>query len=120
MKIPIAFLTSLAIIAAAAFASAGCGKKTDSKAVSVASADVSNLEAAFASADATTKAKIDAAIAALKSADYTGATMQLKSLGSTVRLTAEQQAAINEVVAKVKKDMATQERNAIWGNAPKK
>ncbi len=112
MKIQTTILTA---IAAAALIVTGCNKEQVGKAVddtkaAVASIDTSKVEAAFASADADTKKALEPVIASVKSADYSGAVTQLKALGEKFKLTDEQQAAVNDLIAKAEqaiKDAAT-------------
>lgn len=102
--------TILTVIAAAAFVVAGCSKPADQVAgdtsVAVASVDTSNIEKAFATADAATKTALEPVVAAVKNADYAGAVTQLKSLGEKFKLTDEQQKAVNELLAKAQKAIA--------------
>ena len=105
MKFQKAIIT---VLAAAAFVVAGCSKQTVEKAVddtkaAVASLDTTKIEAAFASADAATKAALEPVIASVKRADYAGAVTQLKSLAEKFKLTDEQQAEVNDLVAKAQK-----------------
>lgn len=100
--------TLLTIMAATAIVVAGCSKQSVEKAVddtkaAVASIDTSKIEAAFASADADTKAALQPVIAAVKNADYDGAVTQLKSLGEKFKLTDEQKAEVNDLTAKAQK-----------------
>jgi hypothetical protein len=105
--------TLLTVIAAAAFVVAGCSKaSTEAPGTpeAAASVDTSKIEAAFQAAEPAVKSAVDTAVAAIKSADYSGAVTQLKSLGEKFKLTEEQQAAVNELIAKAQKmieDMAT-------------
>ena len=108
MKIKISILT---IITAAAFVVAGCSKPSggtagDTGAAAVASVDTSKIEAAFASADAATKTALEPIITAVKNADYAGAVTQLKALGEKFKLADEQQAAVNDLIAKAQKAIA--------------
>ena len=100
--------TIITVLAAAAFVVAGCSKQSVEMAVddtkaAVASVDTTRIEAAFASADAATKAALEPVIAAVKNADYAGAVKELKSLAEKFKLTEEQQAAVNDLVAKAQK-----------------
>ncbi len=76
-------------------AMAGCGKQS--------SVDTASLEKSFKSAEATVQTGADKAVAAIKSADYSGAMTELKSLASNAKLTPEQQQAIKDVMAQVEK-----------------
>lgn len=86
---------------AVSLAITGC-KKNDT----AATVDTANLENSFASADATTKSSVDKAVAAIKSADYSGALTELKSIGERAKLTPEQEQAIKDVIAQVEKAFA--------------
>lgn len=86
----------------AALAVVGC-KKDESGTVSV---DTAALESSFASAEAATKSAVDTAVAAIKSADYSGALAELKSLGEKAKLTPEQQQAIKDIMAKLEQAIA--------------
>ncbi len=96
MKMHILILTSLV---AALLVLPGCSK-------SGTSVDASPIEKSFASADATLKSAADKAVAAIKSADYSSATVELQKLASNVKLTDEQKKAINDVVAQIQKAVA--------------
>jgi len=102
--------TLLTVIAAAAFVLAGCSKSSSPAAgntsAAVASVDTSKVEAVFASADAATKSAVDTAVKAIKGADYFGAVTQLQSLTTKFKLTAEQQQAVNDLIATVQKTIA--------------
>jgi outer membrane PBP1 activator LpoA protein len=102
---------AIALIAAAAFVAAGCSKQSMEKAVddtkaAVASIDTSKVEAAFATADADTQKALAPVVAAVKNADYSGAVTQLKSLGEKFKLTDEQKAAVNDLIAKAQQAIA--------------
>jgi hypothetical protein len=79
-------------------AMAGCGKQS--------SVDTASLEKSFKSAEAAVQTSADKAVAAIKSADYSGAMVELKSLASNAKLTPEQQQSIKDVMAQVEKLMA--------------
>ncbi|HXI72912.1 MAG TPA: hypothetical protein VNN22_21445 [Verrucomicrobiae bacterium] len=105
MKIQTTILTA---IAAAALIVTGCSKEEVKQTVNdtkeaVASIDTSKVEAAFASAEAGAKDALKPAVEAVKNADYAGAVTQLKSLGEKFKLTDEQQAAVNDLIAKAQK-----------------
>ena len=105
MKIQTTILTA---IAAAALIVTGCSKEEVKQTVNdtkeaVASIDTSKVEAAFASAEAGAKEALKPAVEAVKKADYAGAVTQLKSLGEKFKLTDEQQAAVNDLIAKAQK-----------------
>ena len=76
-------------------AMAGCGKQG--------SIDTGSLEKSFKSAEAAVQGSADKAVAAVKSADYSGALVELKSLASNAKLTPEQQQTIKDVMAQVEK-----------------
>ena len=103
--------TLLTLLAAAAFVVAGCSKAqvekvTDDAKAAVANIDTSKIEAAFASADADAKKALEPVIASVKNADYAGAVTQLKALGEKFKLTDDQQAAVNDLIAKAQKAIA--------------
>ena len=77
---------------------AGCGKQG--------SVDTGSLEKSFKSAEAAVQTSADKAVAAVKSADYSGALAELKTLASNAKLTPEQQQAIKDVMAQVEKAVA--------------
>jgi hypothetical protein len=78
---------------AVTLALAGCSKQG--------SIDTSALETNFKSAEATLKASADKAVAAVKSADYSGAVTELKKLAENTKLTPDQQQAIKDLLAQV-------------------
>lgn len=99
--------TLLTVIAAAAFVVVGCSKSTSEapgtpEAVA-AGVDTSKVEAAFQAAEPAVKSAVDTAVAAIKSADYSGAVTQLKALGTKFKLTDDQQAAVNGLIAQAQK-----------------
>jgi hypothetical protein len=65
--------------------------------------DTSALEAKFQASEPALKDSADKAIAAIKSADYSGALAELKTLASNAKLTPEQQQAVKDVMAQVQK-----------------
>ena len=85
-------------VMAATLGLAGCAKQG--------SVDTSALESNFKSAEATVKASADKAIAAVKSADYSGAVAELKTLAGNAKLTPEQKQAITDTLAQVEKAIA--------------
>ncbi len=88
----------LIAMTAAAFALAGCSKSS--------SVDTSKLEGSFKSAEAAAQSSVEKAVSAIKSADYAGAMAELKSIAEKVKLTPEQQQAINDVVAQLQTALA--------------
>jgi prophage DNA circulation protein len=74
-------------------AMAGCGKQGG--------IDTGSLQRSFKSAEAAMQTSADKAIAAIKSADYSGALAELKTLASNAKLTPEQQQTIKDVMAQV-------------------
>ena len=90
----------LVILAAAAFAVAGCSKNGG---VNV---DTTKLTAAFQSASADAKTAADTVAAGIKSGDYAGAVTQLKGLGDKYKLTPEQQQVVKDLIAQVQKVIA--------------
>ena len=111
----------LTVLAAAAFAVAGCGKQesgapTPPTATPAASVDTSKITAAFASAEPALKSAVDTAATAIKKADYSGAVTQLQALAGKFTLTDAQKAAVQDVIAAVQKAILdTQAKTA--GNA---
>lgn len=92
-------MTSIfAAIVAATCVMTGCGSKS--------SVDTKPIETSFQSAEPATKSAADKAVSAIKSADYSGALSELKSLASKAKLTSEQQQAIKDVMAQVEKAIA--------------
>ncbi len=79
-------------------AMAGCNKQN--------SVDTSAFERTFKSAEATTQTTADKVVTAIKSADYSGALAELKTLASNAKLTPEQQQAVKDVMAQVEKAIA--------------
>jgi len=77
---------------AAAFALVGCQKS---------SVDTSGLESSFESAEPVAQTSVEKAVSAIKSGDYAGAMAELKSLAEKVKLTPEQQQAINDLIAQL-------------------
>jgi hypothetical protein len=98
-------------------AMAGCGKQS--------SVDTAALEKNFKTAEAAVQTSADKAVAAIKSADYSGAMVELKSLASNAKLTPEQQQSIKDVMAQVEKAIsdaaqkATGEANKAVKDIPK-
>lgn len=88
----------LAAVMAVTLALAGCSKQGG--------IDTAALETNFKSAEATLKASADKAVAAIKSADYSGAIAELKKLAQDAKLTPEQKQAVKDVVAQVEKAIA--------------
>jgi len=74
--------------------------------------DPSPIEKSFASAEAATKAAAEKAVEAIKKADYSAATEQLKKLLADVKLTDEQKKAINDVLSKVQNAVAEMGKKA--------
>lgn len=92
------YLLVFASLFTAMFVFSGCNKSG--------SIDTTALENSFQSAESTTKASADKAIAALKAQDYSGALSELKTLASNAKLTPEQQQSIKDVMAKVQQSIA--------------
>jgi hypothetical protein len=106
----------LTAVMAATLALVGCSKQDGAGTAS--SVDTSALESKFQSAEATVKASADKAVAAIKSADYSGAVAELKKLGENAKLTPEQQQAIKDVIAQVEKAI-TEAASKATGQATK-
>jgi exosortase/archaeosortase len=68
--------------------------------------DTALFERSFKSAEATVHGRADKVVAAVKSADYSSALAELKTLASNATLTPEQQQAIKDVTAQVEKLIA--------------
>ena len=85
----------LAVVVGVTLTLVGCSKQGG--------IDTTALETNFKSAEATVKASADKAVAAVKSADYSGAVAELKKLAGDAKLTPEQQQAIKDVIAQVEK-----------------
>jgi hypothetical protein len=100
----------LIAIAATTLAVTGCNKQSPTSSggtsAAAASVDTSKLEAAFQAAEPAAKNAVDSAVTAIKNADYSGAVTQLQALASKFKLTADQQAAVNDVIASVQKAIA--------------
>jgi hypothetical protein len=77
---------------------AGCSKSG--------SVNPAPIEKSFASSDASLKAVADKAVAAIQSADYSGALVELQKLAANAKLTEEQKKAISDVMAQVQKAIA--------------
>ena len=85
-------------IMALTLAMSGCSKQS--------SVDTALFEKSFKSAEATVHTSADKIITAIKSADYSGAMAELKTLANNAKLTPDQQQAIQNVVAQVEKLIA--------------
>ena len=79
-------------------AMASCGKQS--------SVDTALFEKSFKSAEAAVQTSADKVVTAIKSADYSGAMAELKTLASNAKLTPEQQQTIKDVMAQVEKLVA--------------
>ncbi len=89
----------------------GCGKKGETPDTADAGSgapaaapviDVSKVQRLFESAPAAIKSQWEQEVAAVKSANYSGALKSLQSLAGDARLSTDQKAAIDELVAQVK------------------
>jgi PBP1b-binding outer membrane lipoprotein LpoB len=115
----------LTVLAAAAFVAAGCSKQEPgtptppSSATPAASVDTSKLTAAFQAAEPAVKSAVDTAVAAIKKADYSGAVTQLQALAGKYTLTADQQAAVKDVITAVQKVILDTQAKAAAGDASK-
>jgi hypothetical protein len=105
MKLP-SWLATLAF--AAVLALTGCAKKEGT-------VDTSNLEKAFASADAGAKDAINQVVAAVRNSDYAGALAKLQDLSSKIKLTPEQEQAVKSLMEKIKAAVAGAAANAAEG-----
>ena len=88
----------LTVVMAATLAMVGCSKQG--------SVETSSFEQSFKTAEAAVQTSEDKVVAAIKSADYSGAVTELKTLASNAKLTPEQQQAIKDVMAQVEKLVA--------------
>jgi 23S rRNA G2445 N2-methylase RlmL len=91
-------------------AMAGCGKQS--------SVDTASFERSFKTAEAAVQTSADKVVTAIKSADYSGAMTELKSLASNATLTPEQQQTIKDVMAQVEKAISDTAQQAA-GEASK-
>ena len=98
-------------VMAGTLAMVGCSKQQGS-------VDTSTFEKSFKSADATVQPSAEKVVTALKSADYSGAMTELKTLAGAAKLTPEQQQAIKDVMAQVEKAIADAAGKAV-GEADK-
>jgi 23S rRNA G2445 N2-methylase RlmL len=91
-------------------AMAGCGKQS--------SVDTASFERSFKTAEAAVQTSVDKVVTAVKSADYSSAMAELKTLASNAKLTPEQQQTIKDVMAQVEKAISDAAQKAA-GNATK-
>jgi hypothetical protein len=91
-------LTLTAITGAALLGLAGCSK-TSSDSGAGPALDTSKLQTAFAAVSSADKAEIEKAISAIKSGDYAAGVASLKAATATMKLTADQQQAIKDLLA---------------------
>jgi hypothetical protein len=96
-------------VTAVSLALVGCGKKGVS---------TSKLESSFKSADAATQSDVDKAVSAIKAGNYSEALTDLQRLAGKAKLTAEQQQAINDVMAQVQQKI-TEAANKAAAEAQK-
>jgi hypothetical protein len=85
-------------IMALTLAMSGCNKQGG--------VDTALFERSFKSAEATVQTSAGKVVTAIKSADYSGALAELKTLASNAKLTPEQQQAIKDVTVQVEKLIA--------------
>jgi hypothetical protein len=74
--------------------------------------DLSKVERLFESASGTIKTQWDQVVAAVKSANYAGALKSLQTLAADAGISADQKAAVNELMAQVK-----EKANQAWRGA---
>jgi hypothetical protein len=84
---PLAFVFALSV-----FVFTGC---------SGSNVDTSKVQSAFSSAPAGDKANVDAAVASVKSGDYSGALASLQKAASNTKLTEEQKAAVQDLIQQI-------------------
>jgi hypothetical protein len=97
--------TKLGLVVAVTFFLAACSKQS--------SVDTAPVENAFKSADSTVKSSADKVVAAVKSADYAGALVELKSLAGKARLTPEQQQSLKDLMSQVEKAVTDAASKAV-------
>jgi len=85
-------------IMALTLAMSGCSKQG--------SVDTALFEKSFKTAEAAVQTGADKVVTAIKSADYSGALAELKTLAGNAKLTPDQQQAIRDVMAQVEKLIA--------------
>jgi hypothetical protein len=71
------------------------------------SVNTGTFQKSFATAEAQVQGSADKVVAAIKSADYSSALTELKSLASNVKLTPEQQQAIKDLMVQVRQQITT-------------
>lgn len=98
------------MVMVAALAIVGCKKEG--------SVDTSNMEKSSVSADAAEKSSAEKAVAAIKSADYSGALAELKTLREKAKLTPEQQQAVKDIMAQLQQ-LVADTANKAASNASK-
>ncbi len=76
----------------------GCGKNS--------AVDTGKLQSAFSSAQESVKTDVNKAVASIQEGKYPEALAQLQQIPSKMKLTDEQQQAINDVIAQVQKQIA--------------
>ena len=82
-----------ALLAALALGLTACNKDG--------SVDTSKVESSFSSAEGSAKAEVEKVVAAVKNADYAGATATLQKLASNAKLTPEQQQSVKDLLASI-------------------
>lgn len=85
----------------------GCAKKS--------SVDTGKLESSFQTAEPATKSKVDSAVSAIKSSDYSGAMASLQGLAADAKLTPEQKQAVSDVLEQLKTALANTANQAADG-----
>lgn len=68
--------------------------------------DTSKVQSAFSSAPAVDKTDVDSAVSAVKAGDYQGALASLQKVAANAKLTADQKAAIQDLVAQIQNKLA--------------
>lgn len=77
------------------------------------SLDTAKVTSAFSSAEGSLKSEADAAVAAVKSGDYSGALTKLQALAANVKLTPEQQQSIKDLLAQVQTKVTGAAQDAV-------
>ena len=74
--------------------------------------DTSKVQSAFSSAPAVDKADVDAAVSAVKAGNYSGALASLQKAAANAKLTADQKAAIQDLISQIQAKLADAAKQA--------